>query len=231
MAVVGHAASFKTTHRCSTMNKFTIRITDSKVAEFLAILTFGETKDIVEVACFRAYHDMCRTIRGANGKKFSDISEEIKSAMKAKVTQTIKDRLSSMKAECHNQNGFDHWHKETCITIQNDFMKTIGNGWKLSYGQAQKWINMALKYLYVLSYHFTESQLVLFHAPLDSYVFSVAQDELSVRKPSSCWSKLDYDRYFGYQKELRAKVKGTTVFAWEFGAWNNEAARRGVTNA
>ncbi len=231
MAIVGHAVVLIPTHRSSTMDKFSIRIAEPKVADFLTVLTFGETKGIVEAACFRAYHDMCRTIRGINGKKISYISEKTKSVMKAKVAQTIKKRLPLMKTEYRDQDGFDSWHKATCEAIRKDFMNTIGNGWGLSYGQAQKWLNMTLKYLYVLSYPFTAGQLVLFHAPLDSYVFSVAKKVLSVQEPSNRWSKLDYDEYIDYQKELRAKVKGTTVFAWEFGAWNDEAARQGTTNA
>ena len=212
----------------SVMSKFCISISNPQVVEFLAILAFNETKDTMEAACIRAYRDMCRTIRRTDGYKFSALSANTKIAMRIAVSQTIKKRLSRMEITNLDQNYFDNWHKKTCETIKNVFAKKIGNGWKLSYGQAQKWLNMTLKYLYVLSYNFTPNQLACFHAPLDSYIFEVAQNQLSIRKPSKDWSKMDYKEYMDYQRKIREHMTGTTVFYWELCSWNEAAARHGT---
>lgn len=205
------------------MEKFNIKCNDTKVVDFLANVYFGEPRNIVEAASDRAYLDLCRTLRNANGKSFSKISKGTKSKMKTAIAETIGNHVTDMP--CFDQDSFDKWHEDTCNTIIEVFEQTIDNGWELSYGQAQKWLNMTLKYLYMLSYDFSETQLSRFHAVIDNYILDEA-NRIGVSKPPTSWSRWDHDEYVKYQKELRERVK-ESLFAWEFKAWNEKESRRG----
>lgn len=210
------------------MEKFNIKCNDTKVVDFLANVYFGEPRNIVEAASDRAYLDLCRTLRNANGKSFSKISEDTKSNMKTAIAETIGNHVTDMP--CFDQDSFDKWHEDTCKTIIEVFEQTIGNGWELSYGQAQKWLNMTLKYLYMLSYKFSDAQLSRFHAVIDKNILVEAKNRFGVRKPAKPWSSWSQDDYVKYQKELRKCVKEKekkSLFAWEFEAWND--SRRGRT--
>lgn len=205
------------------MEKFNIKCNDTKVVDFLANVYFGKPRNIVEAASDRAYLDLCRTLRDANGKSFSKISKGTKSKMKTAIAETIGNHVTDMP--CFDQDSFDKWHEDTCKTIIEVFEQTIGNGWELSYGQAQKWLNMTLKYLYMLSYEFSDTQLSRFHAVIDNYILDEA-NRIGVSKPPKSWSKWNQDEYVGYQKKLRKRVEGS-LFDWEFQAWNEKESRRG----
>ena len=198
---------------------------DSNIVDFLANVVFGKPRNIVEAASDRAYLDLCRTLRDANGKSFSKISKGTKSNMKTAIARTIGTHVTEMQVSCFGQDSFDKWHEGTCETIRKDFKRTIGNGWDLSYGQAQKWLNMTLKYLYMLSYEFSDAQLSRFHAIIDNYILDEA-NRIGVSKPAKSWSRWSHDEYVKYQKSLRKCVKGS-LFAWEFLAWNEKVSRRG----
>ena len=49
------------------------------------------------------------------------------------------------------QEDFDDWHFNICCAIRKLYRE---NGVALTFGQAQKWANMTLKYLYMLENHF-----------------------------------------------------------------------------
>lgn len=210
--------------------KFEIRRNDDNVVDFLANEFFGKQRNIVEAASDRAYRDFCRTLSSdANGKSFSKIPKGEKSNMKKEIAQMIETRVTEMQESCFDQDSFDKWHEKTCDTIIKDFKRTIGNGCDLSYGQAQKWLNMTLKYLYMLSYKFSDAQLSRFHAVIDNNILDKA-NEIGVSPHTSWgrWSKWSQDHYVEYQKELRKCVKEKekkSLFDWEFEAWND--SRRG----
>jgi DNA polymerase-3 subunit alpha len=67
------------------------------------------------------------------------------------------------------------------------------------YGQAQKWINMCLKYLSMLDHSLVENHYEYFHVPIDNYIVDTTGIKLYV-----AWSRLDdYNEYLKFQKSFR----------------------------
>lgn len=93
---------------------------------------------------------------------------------------------------------------------------------KFTYGHAQKWINMTLKYMLALG----ESRIKgiymnchFFHIPIDNLI----QDELldKIEKINCAWSKINnYDIYLAYQKKFRKLCNGKSPIAEEFRIFN-----------
>ena len=106
---------------------------------------------------------------------------------------------------------------------------------ELTYGQAQKWVNMTMKYLCVLSdanftgdYKWLGDFYPYLHVPIDSIILDKIADENefpgikldNVR----CWSKIkEYQDYFAVQQSLRNKLKEKDSpilpMDWEFEVW------------
>jgi hypothetical protein len=85
------------------------------------------------------------------------------------------------------------------------------------YGQAHKWVNMSMKYLYIIGeYHF-DNIFQYLHAPLDNYIFQVAWKEYGIEKPKVAWSRWDnyQEQYMAYQISLRDNVKVPELLRWK----------------
>lgn len=98
-------------------------------------------------------------------------------------------------------------------------------------GNAQKWLNMALKYLWLLGALPNDIKEERLHAPIDSYILQKLRNlkaegvtcsaDMFYYKGNS-WSKIsDYNDYFDLQKVIRdmAKQVGKTVIEQENEAW------------
>ena len=113
-------------------------------------------------------------------------------------------------------SDYGNWHKETCDNLRNHYNAETDY---LKYGQAQKWVNMTIKYIY---YIFTEAEEFLpnewknekvaevlnsfkndYHMPIDSYILNeMAKRNINI-KPKKAWSNIDdYENYKEYQKEI-----------------------------
>lgn len=139
--------------------------------------------------------------------------------LREKVTTIFKDEILILRtSEISNQNEFDLWHKNLCNRIIETYRD---QEIKLTYGQAQKWINMTIKYLYVLGYSSFENVFDYLHIPVDNYIFEIAMKQYGVIKPNVAWSKWDdYDcQYLKYQKAIKNKIKDISPLRWEFQNW------------
>ena len=182
--------------------------------EFLKHALFGAWDSIYIAASERAYRDMCRTLRltGVDGKKLRD-------AMDRKLEEETRAVLEKGFA---NQNQFDAWHQRVCKIIQEYY---ADNGVELTVGQAQKWVNMMLKYLFVADAPGCADIFYFCHVPIDSYIIEAAEQQLKLERPSTPWSKItDYSIYSAYQKELRIRLGNTAPIEWEFKTWLSTAS-------
>ena len=105
-------------------------------------------------------------------------------------------------------------------------------------GNAQKWLNMALKYLWLLGALPIEIKEERLHAPIDSYIlqklWNLKADGVTCSADTfyykeNSWSKIsDYDDYFNLQKVIRdmAEQGGKTVIEQENEAWIEMAIER-----
>ncbi len=89
-------------------------------------------------------------------------------------------------------------------------------------GQAQKWLNMAVKYVFV----FGEGRLPgyerffrLAHVPIDNIILESATFE-GLRTFRERWSRIgNYDDYLAFQQAVRELFPDSAPLAIEFWAW------------
>lgn len=191
--------------------------------------------DILRKCADRAYLDLCRTI------KFKTDDRNVKTEYKAQICgMLVKEYdvlLNAVESSDDKQNAFDSEHKRICEEI----IKTYSEISKLSYGQAQKWLNMMLKYVLLV-----EGDSVLksyLHIPVDSYIMqTVGSDNPKLKhclklecvpkkdgtvgkyseSASKPWSKWNYDEYIAFQNSVRTAVSKcdyNSPIEWENEAW------------
>ena len=186
---------------------------DKRSLEFLYAVYFGKYDDPYEAASNRAYRDMNRTIR------FNGVDPEKRKELKAQVTKLLKDSICAVLSATNlNQTQYDKWHEDLCLQIINCYKK---GSVVLTCGQAQKWVNMTMKYLYVIDEKMMEPIFVFCHVPLDNYIFAYSEKYFGIKKPQKAWSRwCDYQKdYMAYQNALRKKIENESPLGWEFAAW------------
>lgn len=183
---------------------------DKDVLDFLKVIYFGTITDPFEAAAFRAYRDFNRTLR------FGDIDFNKRINLRKTVTEILRKQITELNnGDIDTQNKFDIWHKETCSMIRQPYNDA---GINFSWGQAQKWLNMTIKYLYIVGDCDFKGVFQFCHIPVDNYVFEIARKELGIPMPEIRWSRwTEYDnQYMAYQKELRSHIHGYVPLRWEF---------------
>lgn len=221
-------------------------------------------KDIPYICAKRAYLDLARTVKY---RYSSSELEEMKSKKsskedKDKATNFIDSKNELIKNICENilfpietkegeisfkNSDFDDWHKAKCREIINFMNNSIDKSntkilkkENFAIGQAQKWVNMTLKYLWLLNALPTGVKPEYLHVPIDSYIIEIAYDNKNKfenalgleDKPPKSWSKLPkYETYFGIQKTIREAIKKKTTnetipIKWESLAWIEVAEKQ-----
>lgn len=149
----------------------------------------------------RAYLDMNRTmtfreIPKDDSQKEKNRIEELRREWRDEGTNIIREH-----ARIHNID-FTKWHKTVCNKlieiygndklVKKENNKRTEQSTTLTYGQAQKWLNMTLKYLWLLNRlelindetsTFIQTYEKSFHIPLDSYILRyVAKQDKNTRE-------------------------------------------------
>lgn len=125
--------------------------------------------DIYVKALYQGYLDACRTFEWSEKVKRDYPNEKekrkyIEGKFKSGIACKIREYLNNPKAY-----SFGVFHGELCEKLKERFQEEETN---ITYGQAQKIVNMAFKYLYCLYYkygNFKRNQFTDCHMPLDSY--------------------------------------------------------------
>lgn len=186
---------------------------DSNILEFLKMLYFGVTDNPYEAASRSAYTDMCRTIRfcGKNGE-----------ALRKSVDVFLEERIPELIA-IDNSEKFTQWHYSICKQIVEQYEAA---GIEFYMGQAQKWVNMTLKYLYVLVPDVVEPFYCFLHIPLDNYIMDIAKKQYGVPPLATAWSRIsDYQDYLDYEQKLM-EVIDEIPLDWEFRKWVESARQK-----
>lgn len=199
-------------------NKSFSHLTEQDVYHFLLNAYFGRVEDPLFVAANSAYLDLNRTIEF---KKSGSISKEIKEKLRTESVGLIKKEIQGIiKILEPCQIIFDNWHTSLCNAIVKSYTDA---DIPFHYGQAQKWVNMALKYLSVINRRTTETIQRYLHVPIDSIIIETAEDEFQIDPPVHRWSRMDGPEYVEYQKKLCEAIRkrtGLTPILWEFKKWN-----------
>lgn len=187
--------------------------------DFLIYAYFGSEEDPFIACSRRAYLDLCRTIR-FDGQPGDLIRTEVDNLLKNYISAIIKHHNM-------NQAEFDLWHRNTC-----NLMTACYKPYEIEFsiGQAQKWLNMTIKYLYIRGGADISSIFNYCHVPLDNYVFDMAKHILKISRPENRWSRItNYNEYMLYQNKLRSAilVTGKIPLEWEFEHWLSAAKASG----
>lgn len=199
------------------MNNIEYVSIDKDILDFLKVIYFGAITDPMEAASDRAYRDFNRTIR------FNNMPQERRDFLRHTVTALFQKEIPALvDAGVPDQNAYDAWHHKICEQIRTTYRNA---GIEFYYGQAQKWLNMTMKYLYVSGEYTFDGLFQYLHVPIDNYVFSIAKKELDIPQPKISWSRWDdYNRqYMAYQTALRSKIRGYHPLRWQFKFWMKEA--------
>ena len=115
------------------------------------------------------------------------------------------ESLKSLSTSPITAEVFDNWHKKTCEKITSLF---DNQGFHLFIGQAQKWVNMTLKYIFTLGEQRVQGFKAVYsycHVPLDRILLRRLK-KYGFPELKSAWSRLDdYDEYLEKQNWLRQK--------------------------
>lgn len=225
-------------------------IIDAALTNDISFWTGFYQDDPITWASNKAYLDMNRTMtfrESDSGKteKEKRAIQEKRNSWRNSVTEVIRNCIS----EADKYSNFDRWHENTyktivaiysdakdengrSILVRRDGNKRTDEETTLSVGQAQKWLNMTLKYLWLLDRiglleedlsSFVHKYQLFFHVPLDSYIIRYIKRESKQKRTNdfpesnglkeeytiddvngSEWSKInDYKKYLEYQKAIR----------------------------
>lgn len=201
--------------------------------------------DILSKCANKAYMDLCRTIR------FKTDDSNVQESTRQKICDMLVQKydvlcntVSDCSTESEKQNVFDKEHNRICEEI----IKTYSEISEFTYGQAQKWLNMMLKYVLLI-----EKDSVLkryLHIPVDSYIMqAVGSDNQKLKyclklecvpkkngtigkyseSSSKPWSKWSYEEYIAFQNAVRMAISKSAYHSpieWENGAWIEVAEYR-----
>lgn len=170
-------------------------------------------KDVFEVSLQLAYKDLQRTIKGiANAPKKNIIKQNSHNIIKEEINKLLE-------VEAYDFNAYAKWHKNTCELIKNEFLII----YPFTYGQAQKWLNMTLKYLYTIEQEKFSKVLPFLHIPIDNIIISYLKKnykDFYLIDFNCAWSKLDdYNAYLKFQKWFVEQFEIPLLS--EFYIWNN----------
>ncbi len=193
----------------------------------------------------RAYLDLCRTIRFTT----EDVDKKIEYKnvvcdKLAKEHNFLCNAVNTCSSDEEKQELIDRDHNRICEEI----CKTYAEISEFTYGQAQKWLNMMLKYVLLI-----EGDSILknyLHIPVDSYIMqAVGSDTQKLEyclglecvpkkngaigkyseSTSKPWSKWNYDEYIAFQNSIRKAISESdyrSSIEWENDAWIEVAALR-----
>ena len=182
------------------------KLTEKDYNYFFKTVIYGKLDDPLYTSVSVSYRDLCRTISGFSKNPNHDIIFN-------NSKQSIYDDINLLlKSNINTQELFDKWHKDSCIKL----IKISNN--VLTIGQAQKWINMTLKNLSMLSHDMVDNIYEFCHVPIDNYILNATDYKLSC-----AWSRIDdYNEYLEYQKWFRDNYTDIPLDV-EFKMWLDEA--------
>ncbi len=185
---------------------------------------------------------------GDDSKRCLENKHKVACAIKEYVEINIfKDFLSDPQKYC-SQEKFDCWHRKACYSFAKIDCEVLGlrnsnnevNSYNISellfhrgdtgetiftHGQAQKLVNMMVKYFYIFyqceGWKELENIKFYAHAPIDSFVLKAAFFDEDYCGPA--WSRItDYDFYIGIKNRIDNVAKAqkySSGFLWELANW------------
>lgn len=230
-------------------------MTENNAINFLLYSYFELTLDDKEPAILDAA--MERAYRDASGRVLS-IAEELggNEAYKGEAKEKLRSQITEL-SKLTTPVDYEKWLYATCEILLKAYTsaKDKNEDTAFYFGHAQKWVNMTMKYLYVIKTIFKKydkdvpSWLTLdlekqLHIPVDSYIMEAAtkkkvnfsyglniqlpgkSKELAPYSSAKSWSKWEEDEYRTFRTELKGKISEDSPLDWEGPAWIEIAKHR-----
>jgi hypothetical protein len=167
--------------------------------EFLLRAYFGAEGDQTDRFISRAYRDMNRTLRGIRRR-------EDATALLQRARAGLRESLGALESHTaptdpdKRAGAFDGWHHSACERLIDRFRP-----FRCSYGQAQKWLNMTIKYCwFFMDASKLDAWYAVAHVPVDDIILRAVEMEAGVARPWSTWSGWnDPKGYQDYQTAIR----------------------------
>lgn len=189
----------------------------------------SDKKTIVERASKRAFRDASSHVLS--------IKEDMKEELIDEGITTLRDSIIEGLGDSGKDENYDKWHGKLCTELKNIYKDKTADERKFTYGIAQKWVNMTMKYLTVFYCVFIQENPVsdfcqfyrviaeryekYFHAPVDRNILKEVKKEIRGEKEylktkNSAWSKWDADEeewknekdiYHIFEGELKELIK------------------------
>lgn len=227
--------------------------------DFLLYSYFEITSDckrdeMIDACIKRAYLDTCRRIN------FPLPAAQKKDEAKGQYFYEHTVDVLRKRIEQLSEQDYDQWHKETCEAVikmgcADDIRNFYQESIVLTYGHAQKWVNMTMKYLYLLEQLLEKGYVSCnwskLHVPIDSFIMeSIYKDiELPGREHGRSfdkvkklkfdtaqsddllpWSKWEQKGYEGVYQKIRSHAQkgdeNICPLVWENSAWIKVAKSR-----
>lgn len=221
-----------------------------------------EEEEIALKCAKRAYLDMSRTLKFKESyeNKCEKEKKEIllhRKCFSDEICKLIEENILTILQSQNSldENLFDEWHHQTCLKIiekaqQGDVLDIIenkyGNSQRFYYGQAQKWLNMTIKYMRLTGkWNDQMTSIASFlHVPIDSYIIQgvweqeewkdVLEEVIVDNKKGKFssdkvvpWSKWNEKQYKNFQVNLRKKLlNNEDPIMWEEKTWIKIAKKR-----
>jgi hypothetical protein len=168
-------------------------------------------KDNLFLCHRRAYGDFQRTLTGIGELPRAEEAREQADEFLSHIFVEIRDTRAP------TQKKFDDWHRVACKRLAKIYRDH--NYPSFNVGQAQKWLNMTFKYIYVMG----ERRLPGFghlynfcHVPLDNILLKGLR-QYKFPRLSCAWSRLNnYDVYLDQQRWVRNQFKSLAPLDVEF---------------
>ncbi len=207
-------------------------------------------KDFLTYSYLGVTHDQCdwemllansidRACKDAtNQGAYNTIVKENMRRLSAEQKKKSRKDLAGMYGKLigGHYSDYDEWHRKACSMLRDAFKS---KELPFSYGNAQKWVNMTSKYLYIayaLDLVSGQERSVLkkymkdFHVPIDSYILEGLKfTDIDDLIESNTWSRWeDSDKYYKLQEVLRERYvrDEETVIVWENKLWTTVAQYR-----
>jgi hypothetical protein len=172
---------------------------------------------------------MSRTFYGI-GKLDPKLKTIVLKGAKAQVKQAFETLRAKhpAKTDAKRLLEFDTWHSASCDALISYYNKALDRLTvvRLTYGQAQKWLNMTLKYCWVCGgpeLQWLEPWFRSAHIAVDEVILVAAEKEGVVTgRPCPKWSKWNSGpQYDCFQKTVRnaAAIQNKSPLELEFDWW------------
>lgn len=176
------------------------KISDYGAIDFLCFYLLGVTQAdigsngkedellLLSKCANRAYLDLNRTLKfkkvPEEDKENYQKLQEQKSKFRKDISKIIVDRITNLLNE--EPQDYEAWHEETCNKVIEKAQEYEQDNWLQKngdkgfyYGQAQKWVNMTIKYMRVTEKwkDKLDKLMNVLHIPVDSYILQGVWDD------------------------------------------------------